>query len=360
MNLYQTIDAKTARVYYTYRNPRTQKRHGLGTDKDLAIADALALNAAIYTALASQRISHIVANLPTSPTLGRVLSRHLELCETKRKLAKNTLRTKLSTARAWETALGASTLLNSIKVRDLVDVLDSYQDRPRMALAMRSAAVDIWKDAVEEGWANDNLAAKTRAPTVIVNRSRLTLDDFMRIHSEALKLDAWIPRTMELAILTAQRREDIAAFEFKRDKTSSAWLDDRLYVIQGKTNNKVSIPFDTCNAGFKLIDTLDACRDGIPSRWLIHHQRPRTLSRPGDQVWMDTITRRFAEARDKAGVVGERGKTPPSFHEIRSLAIRLYSESRTPEYAQAIAGHKDASTTAIYRDVRGDEWVKVG
>ena len=31
-----------------------------------------------------------------------------------------------------------------------------------------------------------------------------------------------------------------------------------------------------------------------------------------------------------------------------------------PDFAQAIAGHKDAKTTEIYRDTRGGEWVKVG
>ena len=27
--------------------------------------------------------------------------------------------------------------------------------------------------------------------------------------------------------------------------------------------------------------------------------------------------------------------------------------------AQALAGHKSADITSVYRDVRGDEWVKV-
>jgi hypothetical protein len=31
----------------------------------------------------------------------------------------------------------------------------------------------------------------------------------------------------------------------------------------------------------------------------------------------------------------------------------------TRSFSQAIAGHKDASMTAIYRDVRGVEWVQV-
>lgn len=60
-----------------------------------------------------------------------------------------------------------------------------------------------------------------------------------------------------------------------------------------------------------------------------------------------------------AGVKGDEGKTPPSFHEIRSLAIRLYSKKYGKDFAQAIAGHKDASTTEDYEDVRGSEWAQV-
>ncbi|ARJ67816.1 hypothetical protein WV31_20265 [Magnetospirillum sp. ME-1] len=51
------------------------------------------------------------------------------------------------------------------------------------------------------------------------------------------------------------------------------------------------------------------------------------------------------------------GKTPPTFHEIRSLAARLYTEQGIN--AQALLGHKSADMTSIYRDVRGSEWIEV-
>ena len=38
-------------------------------------------------------------------------------------------------------------------------------------------------------------------------------------------------------------------------------------------------------------------------------------------------------------------------------SLRLYHEQGIN--AQALAGHKSADMTAVYRDVRGDEWVKV-
>lgn len=362
-NLRRKTDKRNGKTYYAYRDPRTGKDHGLGTDIEAACNDAQALNAAIY---ASQRAARLAALAhPTGPaavSLNRLAMRHLELCE-KRGLAANTIRTRKSHVNAWLARLGRDTPIDKIKVTQLAEAIAAYEadGKDRTALAMRTAAVELWKDALAEGWAEDNLAERTRAPTVIVKRSRLTLDDFMRIHAAAGALDPWIRRAMELALVTAQRREDLAAAEFRQSGAGAvAWLDgDTLRVIQQKTGNRVCIPLDIAIAGFKLADVVKDCRDRIVSRWLIHHQRPRTKSRPGDQVWIDTISKGFARARDLAGITGEPGKTPPTFHEIRSLAIRLYTAAYGKDFAQAIAGHKDAATTEIYRDVRGAEWVMV-
>lgn len=359
-NLYRKNDKRNGKTYYSYRDPRTGKFHGLGTDRDAAENDARALNAVIYASIRSSRLALMTEPEPDSPRFSRVILRHLELCE-KRKLAANTLKNKASMCQAWENAIQSETLLADITIRHLVEVLDSYEDRPRMAQAMRSAAIDIWKDAMQEGWTNDNLPAKTRANTVEVQRSRLVLEDFWKIHAAALTLpDKWIVRSMELALVSAQRREDVAFTEFRNTKDSTAWLeDDALCVIQQKTGTKLRIPLDVGVAGFTVGGVVKSCRDNIVSRWLIHHQRRCGLSKPGDQVWKDTISKGFARARKLAGVTGEPGKQPPSLHEIRSLSIRLYAEAYGPEFAQAIAGHKDASMTAVYRDVRGAEWVQI-
>ena len=53
------------------------------------------------------------------------------------------------------------------------------------------------------------------------------------------------------------------------------------------------------------------------------------------------------------------GKTPPTFHEIRSLSERLYSRQGDVR-TQELLGHRDPRMTAVYHDVRGAEWVRVG
>jgi integrase len=60
-----------------------------------------------------------------------------------------------------------------------------------------------------------------------------------------------------------------------------------------------------------------------------------------------------------AEITWEDGRTAPTFHELRSLAARLYTEQHGPEFAQAILGHKSANMTAMYRDTRGAEWTEI-
>lgn len=360
-NLYRKLDKRTGKTYFNYRDPRTGKWHGLGTDHDAAVDDANALNAAIMASIRSLRIAAMIKPAAEAVTLNRLGLRHLELCE-KRELADNTIRTRKSHVNAWIKALGTDKAIDQIKVTELVEVINRYEEsgKNRTALAMRTSAVEMWKDAMAEGWLNENIADRTRAPSAKVKRSRLTLDDFKLIYEAAKQLDPWIRHSMALAITSSQRREDIAAFEFRPSGNATSWLDgSELYVIQQKTGNRVCIPINLGVAGFTLADSIKACRDTVISRWMVHHQKPRTKSRPGDQVWVDTITRGFARARDLAGVKGEPGKTPPTFHEIRSLAIRLYTSAYGKDFAQAIAGHKDAATTDLYRDTRGAEWIKV-
>lgn len=84
---------------------------------------------------------------------------------------------------------------------------------------------------------------------------------------------------------------------------------------------------------------------------------PSRLRRPG-QAWRqdppaDDRQIGFAEARDEAGPAC----TPSRFHEIRSLAARLYVEQGTD--AQARLGHKSPDMTAVYRNARGAEWGEV-
>jgi integrase len=158
--------------------------------------------------------------------------------------------------------------------------------------------------------------------------------------------------------VTGQRREDIARMMFSDVK------DGFLFVEQMKSKGKVRLRIPVAvrldAVGLSLDDVVKRCRDAAVSKWLLHYTSPRGARKAGHEVEVQQMTRQFARARDATeGLVWEAGKSPASFHEIRSLAARLYSDQYSPEFAQAILGHKSASMTALYRDVRGAEWVEV-
>jgi len=109
--------------------------------------------------------------------------------------------------------------------------------------------------------------------------------------------------------------------------------------------------------GVSLGDVVTRCRDRVVSHHLIHHTRNWNSARAGETVHPDSISDGFRRARKAAGLKWE-GK-PPSFHELRSLAGRLY-DRQDGISAQAVLGHKDPATTARYIDSRGVEWISVG
>lgn len=331
----------------------------MGSDKAKAIKDAKALNAHIY-ASASLTVNILAAH-PETPKLSAVILRHIELCEIKRqrgKLADNTLKTKRSIGEAIRKQFEGREI-GDVSVRDLASFIAGYAEagKERMAQAVRSEAIEIWKTAIAEGWITDNVPERTRTVDVEVKRERLTLDAYRAIRAAADSLEPWIGLSMDLAMVTAQRREDIALMEFRERDISTAWVGDgHLWVIQQKTGNCVCIPLDLRLdvLGLSVGEVVNRCRDRVVSKFLLHHRRNYVGVQAGGQVWKDTVSRGFQRARDLSGLEWE---TPPTFHEMRSLSIRLYADQGVN--VQALAGHKDAATTALYRDLRGAEWIKV-
>lgn len=357
-NLYRHHDARTDRVYYRYRDPRSGKFHGLGTDHDQAVGDAIALNAAITAAVHSARLQAISTPAETAdgPTMGKIILHHQELAEklhARGKLAANTLKAKMSNGEAIRRHIGTKPI-GDVSVRDIADLLAAYidQGKERAAQSIRSEAIEIFKTAIAEGWTEDNPASKTRAISPEIKRSRLTFDVFQQIHQQTQH--AWLRNAMSLALVTGQRREDIATAQFSDVRDGGWWL------IQKKTGSRVFIPLDLRLEAFgqSLGEVIRGCRStGIVSRHVIHQTRPRGNSPVGSAIWIDTLSKSF-HAEVLATGIDWGTKQPPTFHEIRSLAERMYTEQGNIN-TQMLLGHKDPRSTAIYKDTRGAEWVTV-
>lgn len=152
---------------------------------------------------------------------------------------------------------------------------------------------------------------------------------------------------MDLALVTGQRREDVAKMQF------SHISGDRLYVTQIKTGMRIALLLSLTlpPAGLLLSTVIDRCRLVSRSDFLVSAGVRKNS--PDGSVHPDGLTKKFVAARKLSGI--KFSDTPPTFHEIRSLAGRLYKETYGKNFAQKLLGHTSEETTNMYLDERDDK-----
>lgn len=158
---------------------------------------------------------------------------------------------------------------------------------------------------------------------------------------------------LELAILSAQRRSDLAKMKYTDIK------DGCLNVIQQKNKrtdeigHKVAIPMELAIKGLSLQATIARTKN-VVSRYLIHHSKQAGRAKVGGKIRDMSLAQEFSRLRELVGITGEN---PPTLHEVRSLSARLYTEKYGKEFANALLGHKSAKMTDLYLDER-DGWFR--
>lgn len=274
----------------------------------------------------------------------------------------NTIKTQRSQDKAIREALGALTCLN-LGTKHCAEFIEAVREsgRERQAQALRSRLIAVCRRGQELGWLDHNPAEATSNPLVQVKRGRLTLDTFKAIYAVAGQVADWLPLAMMLGIVTGQDRSTICAMQWRDIQTIEG---ERALVVQrsktADTNAPVAIPLrlrlDVL--GVSLEELLQ--RPARVTRHVIHHQRPYGNAPVGAPVFPDRVSHAFTEARILAGIHDTLpdGKLAPTFHELRSLARRLYDKQGNVD-SQALLGHADAKTGALYADPRGAEPVCV-
>lgn len=336
--------------YFYYVDPASKRAKGLGRDKARAIPEARAANAAIANRKPSSLVDWVMGK--QDYTLAEWVPLYKAMWIDKTAPAANTLRNATSYLNRIEIAGFAWMRLPEIGTAHAAAFLEAAEKESgaAAALAIRARLRDVFRMAETQGLieAGKNPVAATYTPSRTVKRERLTLEQFRQVHAVA---PIWLQRAMMLALLTAQRRDDLANMKFSDQR------DGHLYIVQGKSQGEIKLQQDVNirleAVGLSIADAIAACRDLIVSRYMVHHTAHRGTARPGDQVASNGISNAFQEAVIAAGIVASEGRTPPTFHEIRSLAERLYKAEYGAEFAQAMLGHKNASMTAKYGDMRG-------
>jgi integrase len=346
-NLYQNPAG-----YFYYKHPRTKKQKGLGKDRAKAFQEARAANAVLAT-MAPTPLADWVAG-KSDHTLASWLPVYKEvwLEDSDPPPAKATLRSCTMYVKRLADAPFAWMRLRDITAQHISDYLDTVKAESGAATAncLRARMSDVFRRAETKGLieVGKSPVAATRAPRPTVKRERLSLEQFRAIHAHA---PVWLQRAMYLALTTAQRRDDIAKMMF------ADWRDGNLHVEQGKGRGAVKLRLDgrirLTKVGVSIADAVQACRDLIVSQYLVHHVEHNGTAKPGHRVTSNGLSNAFQAAREAAGIEAQDGRTPPSFHEIRSLAERLYKDEFGAAFAQAMLGHKNASMTEKYDDPRG-------
>lgn len=217
-----------------------------------------------------------------------------------------------------------------------------------LAHSLRSRLIAVCQRGVRMGWLKSNPAKETQAPKTTTARSRLSLEQFLLIRQNATE---FLPRAMNLALVTGQDRSTVAAM------MKSHIRDGRLICQRIKTNDKnppVAIPLAIRLDAIGLsLDDLLRERQSILSRYLVHHVVNYPAVPAGSKVAPDRISAAFLEARRAAGIPDEfpDGKLAPTFHEIRSLAKRLYEKQGGVDTKQLL-GHATEAMSKLYQDAR--------
>ncbi|CAB5540818.1 tyrosine-type recombinase/integrase [Citrobacter freundii] len=364
-NLYVKLDKRNNKVYWQYKDPLTQKWQSFGTDEAAAKAAAIELNRLFAAQQVEQSYILIdIAKRRQQPQQTEELrfkdwvNKYISMLEkrqAKGAISASTLYERRHAANVLCDRI-ANTPLAAVGSREMAAILEEYVDEGKntMAKHVRSNWIDLFKEAQFAGEVPPgfNPALSTRKPKVEVTRARLQHDDWQKIVEVAReRYSPWAVNALQLALVTGQRLSDILSMKFRDVR------DGYLWVVQGKTGNKIALPLTLhCNAvGLSLEDVINQCRDRALSPYLVHHSRTTATIKSGAAINKATASTMFARCRDAAGIIPPEGKTPVSFHEQRSLAERLYSAQGIN--TQELLGHKSAKMTEKYHDERNDGWV---
>ncbi|EDA0232647.1 phage integrase Arm DNA-binding domain-containing protein [Salmonella enterica] len=346
-NLPKNLTYRKNRKSFAWRNPLTYEEFQLGQiSRRDAIAQAIEANNFIaqnYTPVA------LIEKLKgmDSLTVTKWIERYEVLLQ-RRNLSANTYKIRGNQLATIREKMGEM-ILAEVTTKHVATFLETWIEggKNTMAGAMRSVLSDMFREAVVEGHITQNPVEPTRAPKIEVARNRLRLDVYKKIREAAEHLPAWFPLAMDLALVTGQRREDVSCMKF------SNIIDDRLYINQIKTGMKLALPLslNLSAVGLRLGTVIDRCRLVSRTDYLIS---PGVRKNSSDgSLHPDSLTKKFVAARKLAGI--NFSDNPPTFHEIRSLAGRLYRDERGEDFAQKLLGHTSENTTKLYLDERDEK-----
>jgi len=361
VNLYETTNGKGKTTYYRYKHPTTKKFHGMGSDKQQAVAAAKTLNDKLTGAT-----SLVDSVLHPSTSVAA-------LCDGYLAYKKNLTGKKALTKASINEIRGAHKKIKAY--------FDGWSCRQLTTLAISQFLDGIYDPEENDGHARERdktrkqfvatigygqtkgeLDTNPASPCLKIGKApevkRHTQDGWKAIYNAA---EPWMQKAMDLCMLTTQRRGDICNMKKADIK------DGVLYVVQEKTHK-----YDTGYLAIKVTDELNEAltrplgkdRVNIVSPYIIHRKPTRHTARQKasgqhfSYINKDYLTKEFKRLRDD--VTGIYDDIPlvnrPGFHQGRALAI--YEHENQGCAPQELAGHSSKAMTDNYAARHEDiKWV---
>lgn len=239
----------------------------------------------------------------------------------------------------------------------------SNEVKNRKALFLKK----VFDYLVDMSGMSENFAAKKKLlPVAKKQRPRLNSENYQLIYNHA---PTYLQIAMALSLQTTHAVLEVSRIKYKdcnmlttTEKASGelvyGYMRIRRQKVKKHESSRVEIPITKA-----LKDIIDQSRQSnIVSPYIVHRiNRTKTLTKGCDhptQCESDYISKAFSALRDELGLYDniENRRYRPSFHEIRSLSIRLYDKAGYDP--QARAAHSKAETTNIYKE-NSEEWVRV-
>jgi integrase len=348
-NLPKNLTYRTKYKAYYWRNPLTKKEIPLGQiSRRDAVAQAIEANNFIeqkYTPVALMEKLTGAHEFTLSEWLGRY-----EIILQRRDLAANTYKVRAGHIKTIGAKIG-DLVLSKVTTRHIAEFLEPWiaEGKKTMAGTLRSVLSDVFREAMVDGRVQINPVEPTRAPKVEVSRQRLSLEQFQAVRLIAGQQPSWFGLAMDLALITGQRREDVANMKF------SDIYDEKLHITQVKTGAMIAIPLSLSlnSAGLKLCTVIDCCR--LVSRCDFLVSAGIRKNSPDGSIHPDSLTKGFVKARKNSDL--ELSDNPPTFHEIRSLSGRLFEKVYGKNFTQKLLGHRTEKMTEKYLDEREEKYV---
>lgn len=328
LNLYYSKDTKA----YRYKDTIKNKWHNFGHDRQKAIKSAQIMNAKLITNTAP--IAAVMAE--HTLTLKQFIDDYRVKVLPEKKLKKATLDLYQIRHRLITNALGDKPL-NMITLTQVRDFLAGFS--PRASNQTRACLIDLFKHAVAQGLAENNVAAKTLKRNDETQRKRHTKEGIKAIREHAPQ---WLKNAIDLGLLISQRPSDLLNLRFNDIE------DGRMYITQQKTKAQNDTPRLKLEITSEVQKVIDQCRDGVDSPFLIHRQPDRKRdcgnTEHPTKITRQCLSREFKKARDAAKCYpAYSAKEMPGMHEIRTTSLEMYY--MTGKDVQKIAGHSRSDIT---------------